>query len=143
MVQPEWATKLIAEVMAFEKRSNAPRVKWMRCRYGYSGTTYKSSDWKRSFRKRGIIASKRYRQKPEITIRIQEGSVQRGLLLHELAHWLVRSGHHHDNVFWKKAWKLYFKFLTPEELETYKSSEFKYKSKARGVYDRLTRLAQV
>jgi len=137
MNQPEWATKLIAEVLASEKRSKAPKIKWRGVRYKASGTTYRASNWKSSLRNRSIFWSRAYGRKPNIIMRIEEGAVEKGLLLHELAHWLVRSGHHHDMIFWRKAWSLYFRFLTQAELEKRKQNEFSYKEKAKLAYEQL------
>lgn len=139
MTQPEWATLLIKDVLFLHNRNKAPKIEWKKTIWRASGTTHKSSDWKSSLKKRGYFISSRsrYSKRPDITMRIIEGSEEKGLLLHELAHWLVRSGHHHDKVFYKKAFELYYVFLTKEEFERYIKTEFSYKERSKIVYQEM------
>ncbi len=136
MTEPEWATPIIRDVLALHNRTKAPRIRWVKSKYGGSGVTYK----------RGIVRRngwsykiRRRRGTPDITVKLSNKLGRDKLvLLHEMAHWLLRAGHHHDKTFWRKAWDLYFFFLTPQEIEENKGSEFSYKSKAQEVYHEMT-----
>lgn len=136
MTEPEWAEPIIREVLFLHNRTKAPRIKWVSSKHGGSGVTYKRGTVRRNGWSYKI---RRRRGTPDIVVRVC-GKLGRDklVLLHELSHWLLRAGHHHDKTFWKKAWDLYFYFLTPEEIEEEKKSEFDYKGKALVVYQELT-----
>lgn len=134
MHEPEWATPIIRDVLVLHNRTKRPRIEWKKG--GGSGVTKKRGMYRRNGYSYKI---RRRRGTPDIICRLND-DVTRGkiILLHELAHWLLRAGHHHDKTFWRKAWELYFFFLTPQELEKAKADEFWYKDKAKQVYQELT-----
>src|SRR5207244_476222 len=124
MTQPEWATPIIRDVLYLHNRTKPPRILWKHGRG--SGVAYRKG---RKVNWNGLsFRIKRRRGSHEITLRI-DGDLtgSKLVLLHELSHWLLRDGHGHDKTFWRKAWELYYIFLTPEELEAIKQREFNYK----------------
>lgn len=139
MTEPDWATKIIDDVLSLNNRTKRPVVKWYSARYALSsGVTYSTRRRRRSVKYRGWYRKYSRVSKPDISIHAgTKQSDVKGVLLHELAHWLIRYKHHHDKVFWKKAWELYAIFLSKEELEVFKVREFEYKGKAKIVYDKL------
>lgn len=134
MVEPEWATKLIGDVLYLHNRTRRPKVKWLESKsYWSSGWAY-PSNYSKIYGRRG----RRFRkERVDILIRQSSTHLNRYVLLHELTHWLLRAKHHHDKVFWRKAWELYYVFLSKEEIEDAKESEFAYKGKAKTVYNEL------
>lgn len=133
MTEPEWATTIIRDVLFLHNRSKRPKVEWKRG--NGSGVTKIRGRIKR----RGFVWTiRRRRGTPDIICRINDNVAgSKLILLHELSHWLLRAGHHHDKAFWKKAWSLYYIFLTKEELEKEKGCEFDYKGKAKIVYQEM------
>ncbi len=108
MSEPEWATELIEKIMAYKKRSQRPKVKWIRRnRRSTSGICYFKS----------------------ITICLgNDESEWKQILLHELAHWLGRRKWHHNKKFWLllKDLLIYCDVYTEE----YKKREFEYMKKS-------------
>lgn len=133
MTQPDWATLLIKDVLFLHNRTKAPKIEWKVG--GGSGVTKVRGVYKRRGYKRVI---KYRRGTPNIIVRVN-GDLARSklVLLHELSHWLLRAQHWHDKAFWKKAWELYYIFLTKEEFEEARKDEFGYKGKASIVYHEL------
>ena len=139
MQQPEWANQLIKDVLFLHNRTKAPRIKWIASRGKWSsGVTYGTRSGKLLYYRVGGKIVRKRNPKPDILIRQSQTQQYRYVLLHELGHWLVKGKHHHDKVFWRKAWNLYFVFLTLGEIEECKKSEFSYKNKAEQVYQELT-----
>ena len=130
MVEPSWATPIIEDVLFLHNRTKRPKIVWKAGRG--SGVTKKRGMVRRNGYSYRI---RRWRGTPDIICRVND-DVARGkiILLHELSHWLLRATHRHDKTFWRKAWDLYFFFLSPEEIEKAKHDEFWYKDKAKEVY---------
>lgn len=116
-----WAEQLVGKVLTYEGRLHAPRFKFV-----FSNNHKWSS---------GRTFTKPYRGY-HIFLRIgTDPKEAKMVLLHEMAHWLLTAGHHHDKAFWKKAWELYFLFQDELDLEAVKVREGNYKQKSTEVYE--------
>jgi len=137
MEEPIWATELIKGVLAAEKRTRRPVIEWKHSSHYSSGVCHRSSSAKaRSWHWHGKRC-----QTTDITIRLGKGTGHdhpgRALLLHELSHWLIRPGHRHDMVFWRKTWGLYSHFLSATDFTRMMHSEFNYMKKAEVCFNQM------
>lgn len=119
MQKPEWADQLIGEVLFYKGRKHPPQIRWVkRHRLCSSGVTY--------------VRSKK------ITICVGSDMADaKMVVIHELGHWLLRQGHHHDIKFWLTVWELYYLFKDQLNWELVKRREFQYKGKAKVAFERL------
>ena len=123
---PKWASELTARVCAAH-HVPAPEIRWRKRRKRVVGSvTYPPSE---------SSSGSAYTTQNRVAIRA--GSSRRDqklVLLHELAHILCPK-HHHDQVFWAKAWELYRTYKVP--VRCAQRREFGYKRGARTAYLKL------
>ena len=116
---PTWAHKLLIRVTRDAQRRDRPRLKWRRHnRHLSSGWCHMATG----------------------TIMIHAGTAHRDqklVLLHELAHWLVRAGH--TTTFWDTAFALYRRYKVPMR---YAFKSEKHAKKARAAYRRNCKAAK-
>lgn len=119
MKKPEWADLLISQVLFYKGRKTPPKIKWVK-------------------RNRQSSSGVMYTRTKNITICVGHNEADaKMVVLHELSHWLLTKGHHHDIKFWVTAWELYYLFKEQLDWELVKRREFAYMGKAKVVYQRL------
>ena len=117
MNQPDWGTEMIGQILLIKGRTKLPRIKWIqRRRFSSSGVCYKD---------RIVICAGR------------DVGDAKMVLIHEMSHWLIRRGHHHDLKFWITAWELFYLFKDQLNWEATKNRSFRYMKKARVGYSKL------
>lgn len=129
MASPQWAIDLV-ELVAREAGQPPPALTWRRS--GKTRVTYARGAlvWAKPTSSSGrfMIGENRI-----IVTAGRIKSDQKIVLLHECAHWLTPA-HHHDSVFWDKAWELYFRHKLP--IREVKRREFRYRVEAEAAYKR-------
>lgn len=127
MKNPEWVDRYVSEVLKLEGRTKRPLIKFRLGR----GSGYAHYKWKRVNGKRKAVFS-------HITINYNGiDKSAKMIVLHELAHAMGIPQSHHNLRFWERAWGYYEHFRDELDWERVKQSEFRYKDKAKVVYDRL------
>lgn len=116
MAIPKWAQELVLRVALDEGREELPDVTWRR---NHRRWPYSSGHTKHGSRAVVVTAGTSLKD-------------QRLVLLHELAHWLIGTGH--TDTFWDKAWTLYRRYKV--QIRWAKAREGQYRKGSIAAYRR-------
>lgn len=143
---PTWATELIEKVCEDQDRATRPRVEWKpNTRKGIVREQGQDGFWGpgvTTVREVRVVRSGSsgvtWTGQGRILVRAGDDLADtRGVLLHELAHWLSPLHESHGRRFYEKAWELYLKFVPADEIPRLRSREKAYKRMSEVVYRHL------